>query len=76
MKEKINAILAEIHPEHDFSASSDFIEDGLLDSFDIVTLITELEEAFSISVDGEDIVPENFATVDAIAELVNKSEKI
>lgn len=76
MEEQVLKILNGLRPEFDFTESADFIEDGMLDSFDIVTLVTELEESFSISIDGEDITPENFASVETIINLVNKSENI
>ena len=72
-KKKILEILAELRPEFDFENSSDFIEDGLLDSFDIASLISVIEERFSVKVDGLDIVPENFLSVDAIISLIEKS---
>ncbi len=75
MKEKILSILSEIRPEFDFTDSEDYVEDGYLDSFDIVTVIDELEKEFGIIVDGLEVIPENFATVDTIEALVNKSEK-
>ena len=65
-----------MRPEYDFSTSQDFTSDGMLDSFDVVTLVSELEEKFSIAIDGEDIIPENFSSVDRIANLVEKSEKV
>ena len=71
--EKIFNMLAEIRPEHDFKLSEDFIEDGLLDSFDLISLNSMLEEEYQITVDALDIVPENFSSVEAIAELVRKS---
>lgn len=71
--EQIYDILLEIRPENDFKSSEDFIEDGLLDSFDVITLIDMLEEKFGISIDGLDIVPENFCSASAISELVKKS---
>ena len=71
--EQIKKILTEIRPEFDFESSSDFIEDGYLDSFDMVTLVAELDEAFNISIDGLDIVPENFMSVETIAEVVKKN---
>lgn len=71
--DKILEMLEEIKPEHDFKESTDFIEDGLLDSFDLITLIDMLEEEYHITVDGLEIVPENFCTLDAIANLVMKS---
>lgn len=71
--EIIKGILIELRPEFDFDSSKNFIEDGYLDSFDIITLISELEEKFQISVDGLDIVPENFVSYSTISQLVEKS---
>lgn len=76
MQTKILEILSGLRPEFDFTSSSDFIGDGMLDSFDIVSLVTELEESFNITIDGEDIIPDNFSSVDAIITLIEKSEKI
>ena len=72
MKEKILNILSEIRPEFDFSDSSNFIEDGLLDSFDLMSLVSELDEQLSISIEGVEIIPENFENLDAIEKLVLK----
>lgn len=69
----IYKMLGDLHPECDFCASDDFVVNGYLDSFDIVTIVSELEEAFDISIDGLDIVPENFSSVNAIAEMVRKN---
>ena len=71
--EQIKKILTEIRQEFYFESSSDFIEDGYLDSFDLVTLVAELDETFNISIDGLDIVPENFMSVETIAEVVKKN---
>ena len=73
MKEKILKILSDIRPEFDFTVSEDFIEDGMLDSFDIVTLVTTLDSEFGISIDGMDILPENFSSIDKIAKLLLKN---
>ncbi len=69
----IYAILNDIRPEYDFKESEDFIEDGLLDSFDAVQLIAELEEKFNITIDGLDILPENICSIDALVNLVKKN---
>lgn len=71
--EKIKQILAELRPEFDFDESENFIEDGFLDSFDIVTLVSELDETYGISIDGLDILPENFYNYKAIADVVVKN---
>jgi len=69
----IPEILKEIRPEFDFTASSDFIGDGMLDSFDVVTLVSALDKNYSISIPGTDIVPENFQNVQTIEALLRKT---
>jgi acyl carrier protein len=66
-------ILKEIRPEFDFAASQDFIGDGMLDSFDMVTLVAALDKNFSISIQGTDILPEHFQNVATIEALLKKS---
>ena len=74
MKEQIIKILTELRPEFDFTQEGvDFIEEGMLDSFDLVALVSELDSTFGISIDGMDILPENFCSVDAIAALLVKN---
>jgi acyl carrier protein len=75
MHNKIYLILENIRPEIDFSSTSNFITEGYLDSFDIVTLVSALDEEFNISIDGTDIIPENFETIDSIYLLVTKFHK-
>lgn len=75
MEEKVLSILKEIRPEFDFEESDNFVEDGYLDSFDIVTLVSELETAFDVVIDGLDVLPENFETVRDICNMVNKSRE-
>jgi len=75
MKDKIINILTEIRPEFDFKENLNFIENGMLDSFDIVLLVSILEETFSIIIDGLDVNPSNFYSVNSIIELINKNNK-
>lgn len=56
----------------DFEASSNFIDDELLDSFDIIEVISAIEEEYGIEIEGEDIIPENFENVEAIEILIKK----
>jgi len=65
-------ILKDIRPEFDFSASSDYITDGLLDSFDMVTLVAALDKNYGISIPGTDIVPEHFQNRQTIEALLRK----
>ncbi|GBU26641.1 acyl carrier protein [Treponema sp. R8-4-B8] len=73
MKEQIFAILSELRPEFDFTQSANFIDEGMLDSFDVVTLVTTLDEKFGISISGTDILPENFESVEKIEALLKKN---
>ena len=75
MEDKILKILSEIRPEFDFTTSDDFVGDGYLDSFDVVTLVAELENVFGILIDGLDVLPENFSSVSSICELIKKNQK-
>jgi len=65
-------ILQGIRPEFDFSASKDFFADGMLDSFDIIMLVSALDQKFEISIDGDEIVPENFRSLSAIEAVLRK----
>jgi acyl carrier protein len=65
-------ILKEIRPEFDFTASSDFITDGMLDSFDMVTLVAALDKTYGISIQGTDILPENFKNLTTIEALLRQ----
>lgn len=72
IREKVLEILMENRPDIENIENAELVNDGLLDSFDIVTLVTDLDKAFEINIDGADITPENFNTVDSIVELVKK----
>ncbi len=74
MKEAILEMLSELRPEFDFTASDDFVMDGMLDSFDIISLTSMIEERYDIKIDGLDIVPENYSSVESIEALINKSK--
>ena len=73
MDDIIKDILIDTRPEYDFETDNDFLEAGMLDSFDVITIVTELEEKFAVLIDGEDIIPENFSSIEAIRHLVEKS---
>ena len=75
MKEKLIEILAEIRPEFDFSMDVDFIEEGMLDSFDLVSLVDSIESEFGVAISGMDILPENFNSIDSIINVINKNKK-
>lgn len=70
--EEILSILSVIRPECDFTRSDDFIQQGLLDSLDIITLVAELEERLGICIDGQDIIPEHFKNLDALGTFLRR----
>lgn len=73
MKDTIIKLLNILHPEVDFtSENSDLISNGVLDSFDIVQLISDIESEFSISISAIDLVPENFESIEDILHLINR----
>ena len=70
--EKIMSILRNVRPDIDFENEKKLIDDALLDSFDIISIIAELNDAFDISIEIEDLEPENFNSVEAMKELVDR----
>ncbi|MBR3243123.1 MAG: acyl carrier protein [Parasporobacterium sp.] len=68
-------ILQNLHPDVDFENEKGLIEGGILDSFDIVTLISEISETFDVTISAEYIVPENFNSAEALYELIQKLEE-
>jgi acyl carrier protein len=76
MKDKIITILTEIRPEFDFNTeNTDFNAKGMLDSFDIISLVSDIEENFDIIIDGAQILPENFDSIEAIFNLIDKNNE-
>lgn len=70
--EKILEILTEIRPDIEFEQEELLVESGLLDSFDIVSVISELNDAFDINIRVNDLKPENFNSLKAIQALVER----
>lgn len=72
MREKIMEVLSGLRPECDFENSENFIEEGLLDSMDIVALVDSVEEEYGITIPGTAISAKNFSNLDSIVELIEK----
>ena len=75
MIDSILEILEGIRPDVDFVNEKKLIDDGILDSFDIISIVAEFNEAFDIEIDVEDLEPENFNTVEAMWELIQKLQE-
>lgn len=71
--DRIVEILTELRPEFDFTQDVDFIEEGMLDSFDVINLVTTLDQEFAISIDGMDVLPENFSSIANIKDLLKRN---
>ena len=74
MRKQIMEILTEICPGVDFENEKALIDDGLIDSLDIVAVVTELMEAFDVELGVDDLMPENFNSVEAIEELIESKQ--
>ncbi len=70
MRETILDILTELRPDVDFENETALIKNGILESFDIVSLVAELSDEFDITIRPKDLTPENFNSLDAICSLV------
>ena len=73
--EKLIEILSSLHPEVDFEINTDLVDDGILDSLDIVTLVTEIHSEFDVAIPAEEIVPENFNSAEALMALINRLDE-
>ena len=74
MKDKLMEILNELRPDVDFETCTTLIDDGVLDSFDLVSLIGELTDAFEVEISFDDIEPENFNSVENMLDLLTRLE--
>lgn len=71
-REKIKAIFEEICPDVDFEKETALVDDGIIESFDVIQGMNEIMEAFDIEIDADDIEPENLNSIDAMAAMVER----
>lgn len=67
-------VLQSLHPEVDFDQCQTLVDDKILDSFDIVTVISEIYDVFGVAVPAEEIIPANFNSAKALYELIQRLE--
>ena len=72
MKEKVMDILMDLRPDVDFENEKKLIGDGILESFDIMSLVAELEYEFDVKIKPKDLVAENFNSVDDMVAMLQK----
>ena len=70
MKEKIRDILTDLHDDVDYDTEKGLVDNGILDSFDIINLIAEINGEFDVAIPADKILPEYFNSLDGIAGLV------
>lgn len=70
--DKLISILKSLHPDVDFMTHTRLIDGKVLDSFDIVTLIAEINDEYDVAIPAEEIIPENFNSAKALYALVEK----
>lgn len=70
IRETILEILEELHADVDYEAEEALVDDKILDSFDLVTLVTELREEFDVEITAKDFVAENFNSVDRLTKMI------
>ena len=68
-------MLSDLHEDVDFESCDTLIDDGILDSFDIVTLITQINDEFDVTIPADEIVPENFNSAEAIWNLIRRLDE-
>ena len=68
--EELRQILEEIRPDIDFNEEKKLIDDEILDSFDIIAAVSEINEHYSIMLNIDDLLPENFNSIEAIYDLI------
>ena len=70
--DKLLEILKGIRPDVDFGNETELIDDGILDSFDVVSIISEIDDAFGVQIRINELDPENFNSAEAIWSLIQK----
>lgn len=73
--EDVIEILREVHPEIDYETETGLIDKRIFDSFDIVTIVGELMDAFDVEITAEHMIPENFNSAEAIYDLITRLEE-
>ena len=70
--EELLRIMSEIRPDVDFTNATRLIDDEVLDSFDIVSMVSEINDTFAIEINVNDLLPENFNSAEALYALIQK----
>ena len=72
--DEIVAILKELHPDVDYETNNSLVDDRVIDSFDIISIVAEIDDRLDVQIPAEEIIPENFNSAAALAALVKRLE--
>ena len=72
--DELIAILKDIHPDVDYETATDLVDGKILDSFDIISLVSEIADRFDVVISAEHMIPENFNSAQALWNLIQKLE--
>ena len=75
MKERVMEILKDIRSDVDFENCTALIDDDILESLDIVSIVSEFNDELDVEISVEDLLPENFNSVDAMVELIRSAQE-
>ena len=75
MKERVMEILKDVRSDVDFENCTALIDDDILESLDIVSIVSEFNDEFDVEISVEDLLPENFNSVDAMVELIRSAQE-
>ena len=73
--EQLIALLSEICPGIEFEKETALVDDGILESLDIVTIVPEIMDAFNVELTVDDLIPENFNSVQAMLDMIEKRKR-
>lgn len=73
--DKLLEILEEINPDNDYIVEDRLIDDGLLDSLSLLTLVSDIEDCFSVEITPTDLIPENFNSAKAMWEMIQRLQQ-
>lgn len=73
-KDKLMKILKDINPDLDYEKETSLVDDGLFDSLEVMTIVTEIDDRFHVEIDPDDVIAENFNSLEMILKLIEKTQ--
>lgn len=71
-KKKLMRILMDINPDVDYEKETALVDDGIFDSLEVMTIVTEIDERLHVKIDPDDVIVENFNSVEKMLALIEK----